>query len=151
MIGDLIFVRGNSLTGKLIEEFDGYFSHVCVSLAPNNNRILEAQGMVRSRIVPFYFDDYEIVELNLSDEQKELALKVGIQLCGFKYDYARIVGIGLEDLFNFKIHNFMDNPNKYTCFELVDLFLYGIGWIEDEEYLGDMKINEFYKFVKSKL
>jgi hypothetical protein len=50
-IGDLIFVRSNSLMSKTIKAFDGEFSHVAVAMS--NNRILESEGMTKSRVVPF--------------------------------------------------------------------------------------------------
>ncbi|KQX69217.1 hypothetical protein [Paenibacillus sp. Root444D2] len=150
-IGDLIFVRGHYLINKAIEFFDGEFSHVCVSLSDSNNKILEAQGMTRSRIVPFYFDDYEVVELNLTQEQKDLVLKVAIQLTNFGYDYLQIVGIAIQDILKFRKPYFMNSPNKLICSELTDLFLYGIGWLDDDIYLGDCTVNEFYRKVKSKL
>ncbi len=150
-IGDLIFVRGHNLINKAIEFFDGEFSHCCVSLTDSNNRILEAQGMTRSRIVPFYFEDYEIVELNLTQEQRDVVLKVAIQLTDYGYDYLQILGIMLKDIFKFKKPYFMNNPNKLICSELTDLFLYGVGWLKDEEFLGDCSVNEFYRKVKGKL
>lgn len=152
-IGDLIFIRSYSPLGRVIEAFDGYYSHCCVSLSPTNNIILESKGMMRSRVVPFYFHntEYEIVKLGLNDDQKELALKVGVQLCGYRYDYWQIIGILLKDIFNFKKPYFMNNPNRFICSELTDLFLYGAGWLDDEDFLGDSTVNEFYRKVKSKL
>jgi hypothetical protein len=152
MLGDLIFIRGKGLIPRGIELFDGHYSHVCISMSPNNNKVLQAQGMMRSGIVPLDFsEEHDIVNLRLTDRQKSLIYPVAIQLCNFRYDYGAVAGIALDSIFGTKLRKIFNSSSRYYCSELVDTFLWAIGWLEDEEYISDITPNELYRYVYRKL
>jgi translation initiation factor 2B subunit (eIF-2B alpha/beta/delta family) len=145
--GDIIFVRGKSPISKLIQYFDkGSFSHVAICLS--NNAILEAQYFTKSRIVPFYFKNYEIVDLGLSETQRERVLELGLNLMGHYYDYIQVFSYFLRGVLNkeLKIYN---SPNNYICSELIDIILTDIGVISKNKYLGNITPNELYKYLKT--
>lgn len=144
--GDIIFVKGNSPLEKIIEYFDGDFSHCCIALS--DQVILEAQYGTKSRITPFYFNDYEIVNLGLSDEQRQRVLEMGVNLVGHRYDLLEICSIFLRDAFdkNLKINN---SPNNYICSELVEILLQEVGVVPNDKKLRDCTPNELYRYLKS--
>lgn len=144
--GDIVFIRGKSPISKLIRLFDpGNFSHVAICLS--NNAILEAQYFTKSRIVPFYFKDYEIVSLDLSVSQRERIKELGLNLIGHYYDYRQIWGYFLRGVWNkdLKIYN---SPNNYICSELISIILSDIGIVPKDRYLGDITPNELYSYLK---
>jgi hypothetical protein len=144
--GDIVFVRGNSLISKLIRLFDkGSFSHVAICLT--ENIVLEAQYFTTSRTVPFYFTDYEIVDLNLSDSQRERIQDLGLNLVGRIYDYKLILSYFLRRVWNKKIKIY-NSPNNYICSELVEILLQDVGAIPKDEQLRDMTPNELYRYLR---
>jgi hypothetical protein len=144
--GDIIFVRGNSLIAKAIEHFDGYFSHCCIALS--DQVVLEAQYGTKSRIVPFYFDDYEIVDLGLSDEQRQRVLEMGVNLVGHRYDLLQIWSIFIRDAWNRNMR-ITNSPNNYICSELVEILLQEVGVIPNDKSLRDLTPNQLYDYLKT--
>lgn len=133
--GDILFVRGHSLISKGIRLFDeGEFTHVAVALS--DTHILESQYYTKTRITPIYFDDYEIVRLDLPEEE---VLKNSIQLVGKWYDYSQIIG--------YMIKHRTNNPNKLICSELVATLLFRLKIVEDYEAIKDLTPNELYQYL----
>jgi hypothetical protein len=139
--GDILFVRGEGIVSNLVRMFDkGEFSHVC--LAVSNTHILEAQYNSYSRIIPIYFDDYEIIDLGL-DNQKTRLLEVAINLTGKKYDYFH----ALAYLFNLKYNN----PNTLICTEVIAQILFQLGLIDSLKFYENLKPNELYRKLKGEI
>jgi Permuted papain-like amidase enzyme, YaeF/YiiX, C92 family len=133
--GDILFVRGHSPLSRVIRLFDkGEFSHVAIALS--DTHILEAQYYTKTRITPIYFDDYEVISLDLPEHE---LLKISIQLVGKWYDYLQIVGYMVERKTN--------NPNQLICSELVASVLYSLGEVEDYEEVKDLTPNELYQYL----
>jgi hypothetical protein len=133
--GDILFVRGHSPLSSIIRLFDkGEFTHVAIALS--DTHILEAQYFTKTRITPIYFDDYEVISLDLPEDE---LLKISIQLVGKWYDYLQIVGYMVEKRTN--------NPNRLICSELVATLLFQMGRIEEYENVKDLTPNELYQYL----
>jgi hypothetical protein len=149
-IGSLLFVRGDSLISKLIEKIDGgSFSHVCIVLSEKGS-ILEAQRFTKSRIVPIYFDDYEIINLNLTDDQKDKLVKLAVDLVGIRYDYKQVFCELIEKILKKEL--FPNNPKNMMCSELVTYLLLQIGYLKSTDEIDkflDFTPNELYEYLKS--
>lgn len=146
--GDLLFVRGKSFISKMINLFDGTYSHVCIALS--DKVVLEAQYFTKTRIIPIYFDDYEVVDLGLTNEQRDKILKLGINLVGKYYDYGQILGILLQKLFHLKQRKF-NNPNHMICSELITYLLLHVGYIQSTDEIDkflELTPNELYSYLK---
>ena len=148
-IGSLLFVRGDSFISKLIQKIDsGSFSHVVVCLSEKGS-ILEAQRFTKSRIVPIYFDDYEVINLNLTDEQKVKLVKLAVDLVGIKYDYKQVFCELIEKILKKEI--FPNNPNHMICSELITYLLLQIGYLkstDDIDKFLELTPNELYSYLK---
>ncbi|MCS0827458.1 hypothetical protein NX029_26440 [Cytobacillus firmus] len=136
--GDIIFVRGNSLISKFVRFFDkGAFSHVVIAVS--ETEVLEAQYFTKSRITPFYFDDFEIVDLQLSQEEQMHVKNLSPSLTGKWYDYWQIISIMLKANVN--------NPNHYICSEIIAIILSSLGKYEYRQ-IKDVTPNQLYKLLK---
>jgi hypothetical protein len=148
-IGSIIFVRGKTPLSKAIKYFDnGEFSHVAISVTKNGSHILEAQYFTSVRVVPFYFDDYEVVSIGLTEEERCKLVQLGLQMVGKYYDYKTILWYVLENLFNLDRKQIWNNPNNLICSELIDMLLFALNKIPEDEYLGDKTPNELYRYLK---
>lgn len=145
--GDIIFVRGKSPIARLVQWFDGEFNHVAIAMS--HDKILEAQGGTRSRITDFYFDDYEVIDLQLTDEERDRVVHLGIELVGKRYDYVQIIGYVLRKIFKINEHKF-NSPKNLICSELVYIILKELGKIPPQDNLIDATPNELYRYLKSK-
>jgi hypothetical protein len=143
-VGDIIFVRGKTLISNLIRYFDpGDFSHIAICISPTH--VLESQRFVNTRITPFYFSDYEIIDLGLNDEQKEKVVHMGIDLVGKQYDYIQLLQYVFDD-FGWKLN--LNNPNNLICSELVGNLLRTVGRLPKDERTSNMSPNELYRYLK---
>lgn len=144
--GNVIFVRGKSLLSWLIRLFDhGEFSHCAICLSDNGTSILESQYFTKSRIVQFYFKDYENVDLGLTDEQKTRIQEFGLDLIGYQYDFIQVFSYAIKDIFRkFKIIN---DSKKYICSEIVGILLQESGVIPKDENLSNLTPNELYRYL----
>lgn len=145
--GDVVFVRGHSFISRIIEYFDkGKFSHVAIFVS--DNAIIEVEHNTKSRIVPFEYKDYEIINLELTNKQKEIIQELSFKLLGHKYDYRQMIGY-LVRFFNknYKIHN---SPKKYICSELVEIILQEVGYIPKDKKLRELSPNELYNYLTGK-
>lgn len=135
--GDILFVRGHSPISRAIRLFDsGEFTHVAIAVS--DTHILEAQYFTKTRITPIYFNDYEVVRLDLPEHE---LLKNSIQLVGRWYDYLQIVG--------YMIKHRRNNPNNLICSELVATILYRLEKVEDYSKVKDLTPNELYQYLTS--
>lgn len=147
--GDIIFVKGNSPISWLVRLFDkGSFSHVALCMSHNGNAILEAQYYKKSRIVPFSFTNYEIVDLGLSDSQRERVQELGLNLIGHPYDYKQIWSYFLRGVWNKKLKIY-NSPSNYICSEIISIILQDIGVIPKEQQLRDKTPNQLYQYLRS--
>lgn len=149
--GDIVFVRNdNWLTTKLITFFDrGRFSHVCI--ATSDTHVIEAQYGTKARIIPFYYgqDEYEVIDLNLSEEEANKVVDVALNMTGKWYDYPQLIGYAIKKIFNLKSKNLFNNPNNWICSELVYNMLVSIGKISPNEEVFDLTPNQLYNFLEN--
>lgn len=142
--GDIVFVRGTSFISKLIMKYDkGNFSHVAIAVS--DTHVLEAQSYTKSRIVPIYFKDYEVIDLGLTDEERQLVVDNSKLLVGRSYDYLQILSI----LFKLKLNN----VNSLICSELVVLMLMELDIVDMDEYfeLINYTPNQLYNYLKGEI
>jgi hypothetical protein len=134
--GNIIFVRGSSVVSSIVRYFDkGEFSHVAVAVSPTH--IIEAEWNTKSIITPFHYKDYEVIDLNLTDEQKDRMIKKAIQLTGRWYDYPQLINYMVTGVK-------LGSPKNLICSEIAYLLLKEAG-ID----IGDSNIspNELYKVL----
>lgn len=136
--GDIIFVRGDSLISRLVKLVDkGSFSHVAIAVS--ETEVIEANWNMKSSVVKFHYEDYEIVELNLTDNQRKQVPVVASSLVGKWYDYIQVIAYIFQSRIN--------NPRQLICSELVYNILYSIDYMKDPN-LVDIKPNELYHILK---
>jgi hypothetical protein len=149
-IGDIIFVRGNTPISHAIRYFDkGQFSHVAICVSSTTHHILEAQYGTRCSIVPFHFDDYKIVPLNLSEDERNKLVHYGIELTGQRYGYEQITWYLFESLFKLNRKHIWNSPNNLICAEVIAILLWRLNKIADFEYgfVKNMTVNELYFYL----
>ena len=135
--GDIVFVRGTSAISTAVRYFDpGEFSHVAIAVSETH--ILEAQWYTKTRITNFYFNNYQIIDLNLTEEERDYIVHAGIQLVGKWYDYKQILGVVLRNPSN--------NPNYLICSEIIASLLSQIGKYEYKEVI-DLNPNQLYQLL----
>lgn len=134
--GDIIFVHGDDAVDKLIEYFDhGQFSHVAIAIS--DTEIVEAQYKINvvKRTFPKEYVKYSIIDLGLTNEERNKVPSVALKLLDKKYDYLQILGCLIEDVFNIKGPNLLNNHQKLICSELVFTVL------NETNILKDLNIN----------
>lgn len=138
--GDVVFVRGTGIISKLVRLFDkGSFSHVAIAVS--DTEVIETNWNMRSKIVEFHYEDYEIVEIDLAKIQRSYVPVVARRYEGLRYDYIQII--------SFMFKGRLNNPRHLICSELVYHILKDIRFIHDES-LRDATPNELYEILKSK-
>lgn len=137
--GDLVFVRGTSLISRLIRLFDkGEFSHVAVAVS--ETEIIEINWNMKSKIVPFHYDNYEIVDLKLTDSERKHVSAYSKGLTGIWYDYTQILGYLI-------MNNKFNNPRYLICSELAYTILFEINRLPKGSN-KDVTPNGLYKLLK---
>lgn len=146
--GNIVFVRGTDILSKIIEHFDGKFSHVFLCLS--DNVILEAQFRAKSNIVPFHYQntEYEVIDLNLTRSQKARIQELALSLVGKNYDYIQILSYLIRDTID-KDFKILNNPNNLICSEVIEIILQDIGIIPNDKKLRDMTPNELFRYLKT--
>lgn len=118
--GDIIFVEGTTLVSRLIQYFDdeGVYSHVAIAVS--DTHIVEAQyGLnVIYREFPDEYKYYSVVDLHLTDEQRQEIRPKAFTLLDRKYDYFQIAGYLLKRIFKTK-KNRLNSRRNLICSELV--------------------------------
>lgn len=137
--GDIIFVRGHSIIDDAIRLFDeGPFSHVCVAVSETH--IIEAQYSTKVQIAEMSYVDIEIVDLKLTDEQRDQLVHLAIELVGKRYDYLEIIGLMFRE-------KDWRNPNTLICTEVAISLLKSLKIIPEGDMYPVIKPNEFYHYV----
>lgn len=154
--GDIVFVQGKGIISRFIRLIDnGKFSHVAIAIS--ESEVIEADVDTRVAIRTFDSSKYtiiEVVDLGISQEQRDRVYYSALDMLGVKYDYFQLLWYGLRKLFNFKGDNKFNNPRHVICSELVFIVLEEIGVLEDlgiKEGLNrgiDLTPNELYDLVK---
>lgn len=146
--GDIVFVRNRGLISSLIRFFDkGHFSHVCVAVS--DSEIVEAQYYTTVRKTEMKYSDYEIVRLNLSEDEINKMVILTEKLIGEWYDYPQILYYIVQKLFGLKGKNVLNSPNNLICSELIFVLLNSIGKLDGINKIdADVTPNELYKFLK---
>ncbi|MCY8256442.1 hypothetical protein MOC12_21020 [Bacillus spizizenii] len=138
--GDVIFVRGTSFVSRLVRFFDkGQFSHVAIAVSETH--VIETNWNMTSKIVPFHYEDYESVELKLTDFQRRCVPVIARRYEGRMYDYIQVIGYIFKSRLN--------NPRHLICSELVYNILSEVGYVRDER-LRDITPNELYELLNRK-
>jgi uncharacterized protein YycO len=146
--GDVIFVREKGIISSIIRFFDkGKFNHVCICVG--EDQIIEAEYNTRVRITEFTYDDYEIISLNLTDEQKNRVKEIAKKFVGEKYDFLEILSIWLRICFGITELSKFNSPKAVICSELVAYFLEDLGLASKGVEL--LAPNELYRYLKEKL
>lgn len=142
-------MRGKSPLSNIIRYFDeGGFSHVAIAMSQTH--IMESQYLANVRIKPFYFNDYEILDLGMNDEHRNDIVRIGVNFVGsYKYDYIQITWYILSHFFKFDKKTIWNSPNNLICSELIDLLLLIVGIIPEHQYVGDLTPNQLYRYLKS--
>ena len=146
--GDIIFIRGNSLISKIIRFFDpGHFSHVVIAIS--ENKVLEAQYGTKVHINEIDLTNkfYKIIDIGLSDEERDKVVHLGIELIGKRYDYLQILGYIIRKFYKPFQSNFFNSPNNLICSELVYILLKRLGKIDEKTDLIDATPNELYRYL----
>jgi len=125
--GDLIFVRPHSFIGKCVRFLmGGEFSHVCMAIS--STKVFEAQKGFGSRITEIYFDDYEVIPMNLTYEERyKLVLYIQTSdVLGRDYDITEVLGwifqstvTKIYSKLNLNIVGRFDNPKNFICLEAI--------------------------------
>lgn len=135
--GDIIFIRGRGIISNTIRAIDrGEFSHVAVALS--DTHVIEAEWNTKSIIKPFEHEDYEIVTLMLTDEQKDRLIKRAIQLTGMWYDYPQLLG------YMFKGAKY-GTPKRLICSEVAYELLLEVGIDVMDRNISP---NKLYSYLK---
>lgn len=148
-IGDVVFQWDNSILSKVIRLFDhnGRFSHVAICIN-DNEEILEAQYYEKSNIVPFYFQEYKVVSLGLTDEQRNRIQELAPTLIGRKYDFIEILSIFIRNVFDKKF-GVINSPKEFICSEIVVALLQKANVIPNDKNLDNLTPNELFDYLKS--
>lgn len=129
----LILYKPKTVMGKFIKFLSPFilgksakYSHVGIVL--DNYHILDINAGQNSKIRHVHNNrfNFSVITINLSYNQKTLFYKSISKYLDLEYDYLKAI-----DVFN--------NDKKYTCYELVNLILYDIEYL-DKMY--DIKLPE---------
>lgn len=136
--GDIVFVRGHNPISYAVRLMDkGSFSHVAVAVSTTH--VVEAEYSTRVRICPIHYKDFEVVNLDLTDQQRDDIVHGAIQAVGKWYDYIQILG------YVFSSKTFMGSPNALICSELAYELFNGVGINIGNPFT---KPNEMYEIIK---
>jgi hypothetical protein len=154
--GQIVFCHGKGLLSKIISWFDGNgkFSHVAIAVS--DKHVLETDITTNCRINVFNPKDYnyiEIIDLGLTDKDKDKIIHIGLKYIGARYDYIQLIWYVLKRFFKVKGKNRFNNPKNLICSELVWIILGELG-ILDELGLDtvphgiDLTPNQLYDLLK---
>lgn len=131
--GDVIFMKPVNFIGRMVTRIDGGpYSHVAIAVS--STHIVEAQGFRRSRIWPVYGKDVLVIDLGLTDEQREQIVENAISITGRWYDYKLIAGYFLRNVFKWEIKALWNGKNNLICSELVASLLLSVGYKGAREF-----------------
>lgn len=137
--GDIVFVRGHDVVSNIIRLFEpGPYTHVAVAIS--STQIIEAQYATKVHIAEMDYNDYTVIDLNLTDEQREKVPELATDLVGRWYNYLEILGI----LFNQRKWTI---PRALICTQVAMKILTELNVIPKQDMFPYLKPNEFFKFV----
>lgn len=131
VVGDMIFYKSNTLMGKIIGRLTkSEYSHVAMYVG--DNKIVEADRFIKSRITDFVVEDKKLVKImrykhQLTNEQRTEILVNLDNVVGLTYDYLTIFYLFLKLAFSVDTTNTVNDLNKFICSELVDYVYYTVG------------------------
>lgn len=116
---NIVFYKGNSITGKLIRKFTkGKYSHCAIALDSIHLVQLDWLNPVSIKHLDYRISDYDVYHLTftLTDEEKEKIKEYIIERLSTTYDWKYIGSRFFNVLFGTKIYN---SKNHYNCDELI--------------------------------
>lgn len=123
--GDVVFVKPSGWLSTLVAKIDGGpYSHVAIAVSETH--IVEAQYFTRSRIWPVYEKGTVVMDLGLTDAQREEIVKNAISITGKWYDYKLIVTYFFRNVFKWNMKALWNSQNNLICSELVAMLLLSI-------------------------
>lgn len=153
--GDIVFAQGKGLIGKTIRFFDkGKFSHVAIAVS--DKHVIEADYDTSVAITVFDPREYsyiEIIDLNLTEDERNKVVDIGIKYIGRRYDYLQLIWYVFKKIFRLKGRNLFNNPKNMICSELVWRILDEMGVIKELDLNGihygiDLTPNQLYDLLK---
>ena len=141
--GDIVFTRGKGLVSRLIRLFDrGDYTHVAIAVS--STHVIEAQRFVTTRLVKMDYEEYDVLDLNLTPAERQQAIIAAHQFLGRRYDYLQIGWHMAKQLFGLKGTFVSNNPNTLICSELVSRVLHEIGYMDHFDTLYELTPNQLY-------
>jgi len=125
--GDIIFSRSNSPLSKLIQYFDGKWSHVSVYLG--NGLIIDSRFPLGVQVRIFDLEDYEVISADADIDK-------AMEWIGYRYDLSLFLWL------SFRWGKPWDTPDEAICNELVIHAL-------NKPHLSGLTPNELYKELKN--
>jgi len=145
--GDIIFIRSNSITSKIIRIIDGGpYSHVAVAVS--NTHILESLYFTKVRITEMEYKHFEVIDLGLTKEQRDQIVHMGIELVGRWYDYLQVLWYFIDAFIKLNSKKIWNSKNNLICSELVYILLHGVGYLPEDTYFGNITPHELYYLLK---
>lgn len=139
--GDLIFVKGKGPIDRGIEYFDhGPFSHVAMMMPYNT--ITESQYLVNTRDIanPYKPEEIVVVDLGLTDDERETLIHEHFKYLQRKYDLKQIAGIFLHDVLGLNTNKTWINKNELICSRYMAVLLNEIDYFKKRAYFEDVSM-----------
>lgn len=144
--GDIVFIKGQSIISRMIKWFDkGEFSHVVI--ATSATTCITAEYNTRVKEIAFEYEDYEVVDLGLTEAERIRLTLMARGEIGKRYDYGQIFYLLLKRFFNMTGSNRFNSPNNYICSELVNYLLVRLYKIPPGTDLTDCTPNQLYWYL----
>ena len=116
---DILFYKPKTLVGKFIRLFTGAkYSHVGIRLDKYHVLDINSGRDSQIRHISANESDFDAITINISLDQKTALYKSINKYLGYEYDYLKAVGL-------------YGDIDKYTCYELVNVILYDIGYLDE--------------------
>lgn len=144
--GDIVFIRGTGIISNIIKWVDkGEFSHVVIALSETTCLTVEYNTRVKE--IEFEYEDYEVVDLGLTETERAQLKSMAKSAIGKRYDYGQIIYLLLKRFFKLKGKNRFNSPNNYICSELVNYLLIRLDKIPLGTELTDCTPNQLYWYL----
>lgn len=116
--GDILFIRGHSYMSRLICRFQrSNFSHV--ALAMDEEHIIESTTFAKIQVNKLSHDQYKLMRVDLTEEQKKLVVEKALNYVGKRYDYWGVIK-WLFRLLTRPQKYLLRSSKRYYCSGLVD-------------------------------
>jgi hypothetical protein len=109
--------------------------------------IFEINYNYSARLNPFHYDDYVVIDLNLTDIQRNNMLVYMDQLKGDYYDVKKLVWLFFYRTFGIDLP-WVDDKSRYVCSEMTETLLAMVGKIPSSE-VGRHTPNTLYEYLKN--